>query len=258
MKMITVGIDCGSQNTKGVLLKDGKVIAKAKIATEFDANKAAERVYASLLTDGGIQRDDVKSTVATGTGRDIVEFANTTVNQVNSAAKGGRFVKPDTHVIIDMGAESSRVIRLTEDGKVKKYETNDKCASGAGTFIEAMARALQIKTEEMGIYSLRHTKEIVTNAQCVVFAESEVISLIHQQESKENIAYGIHTGICNRIASLIRRIGIMDNVILIGGVGHNEGLVQCMENVFKQDIFVSKDTDYISAIGAALYGIEDV
>lgn len=254
--MITVGIDCGSQNTKGVLLKDGKVIARARTSTEFDANKAAQRVYEDLLTDAGIQTDEVLSISATGTGRDIIEFAKTVVNQVDSAARGTLFVKPDTYLVIDMGAESSRVIRLTEDGKVKKYETNDKCASGAGTFIEAMARALQIKTEEMGSYSLRHTKEIVTNAQCVVFAESEVISLIHQQESKEDIAYGIHVGICNRVASLIRRVGITENVTLIGGPGHNKGLVKCMEKVLVRDIFVPKDADYISAIGAALYATD--
>ncbi|MCT4566644.1 MAG: acyl-CoA dehydratase activase [Maledivibacter sp.] len=256
MKMITAGIDCGSQNTKGILLKDGKVIARAKLATEFDANNAAQRVYEALLTDVGIQTDEVVNIAATGTGRDIIEFAKTTINEVGSAAKGARFVKPDTYLVIDMGAESSRVIRLTEKGMVQKYETNDKCASGAGTFIEAMARALQIKTEEMGSYSLRHTKEITTNAQCVVFAESEVISLIHQQESLEDIAYGIHVGICNRVASLVRRVGLTDNVTMIGGPGHNEGLAWCMGNVLGRDIFVSKDTDYVSAIGAALYATE--
>lgn len=254
--MITAGIDCGSQNTKGVLLKDDKVIARAKIATEFDANNAAQRVYETLLTDAGIYEDEVASIAATGTGRDILEFENKVVNEVVSAARGARFTKPDTYLVIDMGAESSRVIRLTENGKIKRYEANDKCASGAGTFIEAMARALQIRTEEMGTYSLRHTKEITTNAQCVVFAESEVISLIHRQESKEDIAYGIHIGICNRVASLIRRMGLTDNVTLIGGPGHNEGLSQCMGRVLGQDIFVPQDTDYVSAIGAALYATE--
>lgn len=256
MKNITAGIDCGSQNTKGILMKDNQIISKVKIPTEFDVNNAAERVYKALLEDAGIQSDEVERIAATGTGRDIVEFTNIVVNEVGSAARGACFVKPDTHLVIDMGAESSRVISLNDDGKVKKYEVNDKCASGAGTFIETMARALQIKTEEMGAYSLKHTKEIVTNAQCVVFAESEVISLIHQQESIEDVAYGIHVGICNRIASLVRRVGVADNATFIGGPGHNEGLVQCMVNVLGKDIFVSDDTDYVSAIGAALYAIE--
>lgn len=250
--MITAGIDCGSQNTKGVLLNDGKVIGRAKIATEFDANNAAKRVYETLLMDAGIQRDEVKSIVATGIGRDIPDFVNTTVNEIISAASGTHYIKQDTSLVIDMGAESSRVIKLNEDGVVKRYEANDKCASGSGVFIETMARALQIGIDEMGAYSLRHTKEITTNAQCVVFAESEVISLIHRQEEKEDIAHAIHVGICNRVASLIRRMGITDNVTLIGGPGNNEGLSKCMGKILGKEIFVPLDTDYVSAIGAAL------
>jgi len=256
MQKIKIGIDSGSQNTKGVLLSGDKLLAKAKVATKFDAHKASDRVYKSLLTDAGIDADEVDIIVATGTGRNIIKMANTVVNQVNSAAMGSRFVNQNANLVIDMGAESTRVIRLTEDGKVKKYETNDKCASGSGTFIEAMARALQIKTEEIGDYSLRHKKEIVTNAQCVVFAESEVISLIHQQESREDIAHGILVGICNRVNSLIRRTGLTENVTMIGGPGHNKGLVKCMEKLISQDVFVSEDTDYISAIGAALYATD--
>lgn len=255
--MITAGIDCGSQNTKGVLLKDGKVITRAKITTEFDANNAAKRVYETLLTNAGICKEDVESIATTGVGRNIPDFVNTSVNEVISAARGTFFEKLDTKTVIDMGAESSRVIKLNEDGTVKKYEVNDKCASGAGVFIEAMARALQIKTEEMGDYSLRHTKEITTNAQCVVFAESEVISLIHRQETKEDIAYGIHVGICNRVASLIRRLGVTDNVTLIGGPGNNKGLAQCMGKVLGKEIFVPNDTDYVSAVGAAFYALEN-
>jgi len=253
VESIKIGIDSGSQNTKGVLIRGDKLIAKVKIGTKFDAYNAAEKVYNKLLKNAEIDTDEVDTIVATGTGRDIIKFANTAVNQVNSAAIGARFANPNTNLVIDMGAESTRVIRLKEDGKVKKYETNDKCASGSGTFIEAMARALQIKTEEIGEYSLRHKKEIVTNAQCVVFAESEVISLIHQQESREDIAHGILVGICNRVNSLIRRTGLTDNVTIIGGPGHNAGLVKCLENLISQDVFVSQDTDYISAIGAALY-----
>ena len=258
MKIITMGIDCGSQNTKGALIMDGKVIAKTKTATEFDTNNAAQMVYTTLLKEADLQINDVASIAVTGSGRNTIKLTEIKVNEVNSAAKGTYFVKPDTQLVIDMGAESSRVIKLKEDGSVQKFEVNEKCASGAGVFIEAMARALQVEIQEMGPLSLQHTKELVTNSQCVVFAESEVISLIHQNETKENIAYGIHKGICNRLASLIRRIGIADNITMIGGPGNNVGLIQCMKNVLNRDIFVPEDTDYISAIGAALFALEEV
>lgn len=255
--MITAGIDCGSQNTKGALVKDGKLLSTYMLATEFDADLAAQKVYDKILSGAGVKKEDVNRLVITGVGREIIHWGDDQINEVGAAARGVKLVAPDTDTIIDMGADSCRVIRLDADGSVMKYEVNDKCASGAGTFIETMARALQIKTEEMGDYSLRHTKELATNAQCVVFAESEVISLIHAEESVEDIAYGVHMGIANRIASMIRRVGLSDHFTMIGGPGYNKGLVSCMSKVFGRDIKVPESNEYVSAIGAALYGAEN-
>ena len=255
--MITAGIDCGSQNTKGVIIKDNKVVAMALLPTEFDADLAAQSVYETAMSKAGITKADVNRLVITGVGREIVKWGDTEINEVGAAARGARFVVPDSDTIIDMGADSCRVIRLNEDGSVMKYEVNDKCASGAGTFIEAMARALQVSTEQMGDFSLRHTKELATNAQCVVFAESEVISLIHAKETREDIAYGVHMGIANRIASMIRRVGLTDHFTMIGGPAFNKGLVSCMSKVFGREIKVPENNQYISAIGAALFAAEN-
>jgi len=255
--MITAGIDCGSQNTKGVIMKDGKIVAMALLPTEFDADLAAQRVYEKAMSEAGITKADVDRLVITGVGREIVKWGDAEINEVGAAARGAKFVIPDTDTVIDMGADSCRVIRLNEDGTVMKYEVNDKCASGAGTFIEAMARALQITTEEMGDFSLRHTKELATNAQCVVFAESEVISLIHAKETREDIAYGVHMGIANRIASMIRRVGLSDHFTMIGGPAFNKGLVSCMAKVFGRDIKVPDNNQFVSATGAAIFGAEN-
>ena len=255
--MITAGIDCGSLNTKGAILKDGKVVAKTIIPTEFDADLAAKNVLEKILSDAGIAKEDLHKTVITGVGREIVKWGDAEVNEVGAACRGAKNAYHDTETVIDIGADSCRVIRLNPDGTCMKYEVNDKCASGAGTFIEAMARALQISIEEMGEYSLRHKKELATNAQCVVFAESEVISLIHAKESIEDIAYGVHMGISNRIASMIRRVGLTDKYTLIGGPGFNKGLVSCMSKVFEREIRVPEDNQIASAIGAAIFGTEN-
>lgn len=255
--MITAGIDCGSQNTKCVVMKDGQILAKAITATAFDADLAAKSVYEKALSEAGLTRESVDQLCITGVGREIVTWGDTEVNEVGAAARGTKMVAPNTETAIDMGADSCRAIRLNPDGTVMKYEVNDKCASGAGTFIEAMARALQITTEEMGDFSLRHTKELATNAQCVVFAESEVISLIHAKESREDIAYGVHMGIANRVASMIRRVGLTDTYTMVGGPGYNKGLVACMSQVFDRDISVPEDPRFVSAIGAAIYASEN-
>ena len=184
----------------------------------------------------------------------MIPFADGLVNEVISAALGVSHVQSGVGLIIGMGAEASRAIRLHANGAVRDYELNDKCAAGGGTFLKTMARVLQISMEDMGHRSLQYTKVIPMNAQCVVFAESEVISLIHQNESVENIAYAVNAGVCGRICSMIRRLGAYEGAtVLIGGPGHNAGFVSCVEQELRCKVIVPENTDYISALGAACW-----
>jgi predicted CoA-substrate-specific enzyme activase len=248
----SIGIDSGSQNTKAVLLQDRKIIGTASVSTEFDALEAAGKVFSELLSTYAVERSQVARITATGTGRSLVSFADATVNEIISAAAGSRFMVSDADMVLDMGAEASRVIAMDEDGMAKTYEINDRCASGAGTFIETVARALQIVPDQMGDYALQADKDIMLKAQCVVFVESEVISLIHQKETRENIANGVHNGISNRLCSMFRRLGIGDKIVFIGGPSLNKGLVKSLSHELDRQVIVPDYSPYLSAVGAVL------
>jgi benzoyl-CoA reductase subunit D len=250
--MITLGIDSGSMNTKGLAFKDGQIAGLLQYPTEFDALAVAQKVRDDLMAQIGAAQGDIAAITATGVGRERVDFASARINEVISAARGGRWLDPQVNMVIDLGAESCRVIKLQADGVVDSYEVNDKCASGAGTFIETMARALQVAVEDMGELSLKHHNEVPMNAQCVVFAESEVVSLIHQKTLKEDIAFAIHKGVCNRINSMVRRVGVVDGVMLIGGTANNRGLLDCLQGTVGKKIAAWPNPAYVSALGAAL------
>jgi len=252
--MITVGIDSGSQNTEAVVLQGETILGSARVPSSFDAHQAAVAALETALEAAHIHRQEVQFVAATGVGRNMIPFADGLVNEVISAAMGVSHIQSGVGLIINMGAEASRAIRLHSSGAVRDYELNDKCAAGGGTFLETMARVLQISMEEMGQRSLQYTKVIPMNAQCVVFAESEVISLIHKNESVENIAHALNAGVCGRICSMIRRLGkIEGSTVLIGGSGHNAGFVSCVEQELKCKVIVPENTDYISALGAACW-----
>ncbi|KLU61256.1 R-phenyllactate dehydratase activator [Peptococcaceae bacterium CEB3] len=254
--MITVGIDSGNRNTKAVVLKDGQVIGKALILTGFDANESAGQAYELALRAARIDSAEVTAVVSTGVGRNEVKFAQENITEIGSAAKGARYFVPTVNTVIDLGAEEGRAIKLTSDGKIADFASNEKCAAGAGSFVESMARALQTTPEEMGPLSMRYSKEVPMNAQCVVFAESEVVSLIHQKTPKEDIARAVHDGVSNRVSSMVRRVGLLDDLALIGGPGRNQGLVQSLKDDLQKDIRVPEDPDYVSALGAAVYAAE--
>jgi benzoyl-CoA reductase subunit D len=254
--LITAGIDCGSKNTKVVLLSNNnKVLSTASVLSGFDQEESAQQALNSALEKAELKREEIQHITATGAGMEAISFANDNVTTVTADGRGTLFLFPSARTVIDIGAEEGLVVKLDENGKVKDFGINEKCAAGAGAFIEAMSRALEVDIEKMGALSLKSTKQIPMNAQCTIFAESEVVSLIHQKTLKEDIIRAVHDAIADRNTSMVRQIGIEKDVALIGGVANNIGFVDAMNKNLGFELLVPKDAvapQYVSALGAAL------
>ncbi len=254
--MITAGVDVGAKFAKAVILKDGQVIARAKGLVGFDLLQSASDVFETALKDAGISRNDVQSVVSTGMGGNAIVKkpsinADQAISVVVAGAAGAYQVVPTVKTVIDVGAEEGRGIKV-EGGKVRDFVINERCAAGAGTFLEAMARALEVKVEDMGPLSLKSMNTIPMNAQCCVFAESEVVSLIHSKISKEDISKAIHDAIAGRISSMVLRIGVEKDVVLIGGCALNPGFIPPLEKELHTNIIVPEFPEYVGALGAAV------
>ncbi|NMG01227.1 acyl-CoA dehydratase activase [Aromatoleum toluolicum] len=264
--MITAGIDMGSRSVKVVLLEEldleGKpqlVVKKAHMMLpgDLDADQAAEQAYDAALQAAGVTRDQVKSVFATGAGRSQVAFANEGVTEMTAGARGAVYMYPQARTVVDVGAEEGRGIKTDSDGKAIDFAGNEKCAAGAGSFAEAMSRALQLSLKEFGEASLKSDKSIPMNAQCTVFAESEVVSLIHSSTPKEDIAKAVLDAVASRVCAMVRRVGIEGNVVLIGGMGHNPGFVASLKNAMEVDeVLLPELPEYASALGCALIAAE--
>jgi len=155
--------------------------------------------------------------------------------------------------VADVGAEEGRAAKLDERGNSVDFAINEKCAAGAGAFIEAMSRALDTPLEELGPLALTSDSEIPMNAQCTIFAESEVVGLIHANTAKNDISKAIHDAIAGRIVSMIRRIGVNEEIVMLGGVAYNTGFVKAMMTQLNIDkIQIPDDPEFGAAVGAAI------
>jgi benzoyl-CoA reductase subunit D len=256
MHMITAGIDMGAKTIKVVVLRDGDIVGKAKTVAGFEARESAEEAYAAALEEAGVTTAEVEQIVATGAGRKWAPQAARDVSEVSGDAKGVINLYPGARTVIDVGAEEGRAIRCTEDGKVLDFALNEKCAAGAGAFTEAMSRALEVAIEELGPMSLNSQNAIPMNAQCAVFAESEVVSLLHAKTPKEDIARAVHDAIASRIVSLARKVGFEPEVVLIGGLARNVGFVDSLQRALECDVTIPENPEHIGAYGAALAATE--
>jgi predicted CoA-substrate-specific enzyme activase len=250
--MITAGIDIGSITAKAAIVDSGKILGTKVIFTGYNAEAAGAKVYEELLSENGLDRTSVSKIVSTGYGRNSVKFADKSFTEIMAHAAGAYFLNSKIRTIIDIGGQDSKAISLDDKGKVKNFVMNDKCAAGTGRFLEVMARALEVNLDEFGAMSLQSSMPSKISSLCTVFAESEVISLIARGEKRQDIISGIHESIATRVSAMLARIGMLEPVMITGGVARNTGVVAALEKKLGVKITVSSYAQQNGAIGAAV------
>ena len=254
--MITAGVDIGAETVKVVIINDHQISGWSIVRAGLDRRASAEEALEQALKETGISRGDIQRITATGIGRKEVPYADDNAIDMVADGLGVALLFPSARTVIDIGAEEARGIRLNGSGKIQDFAKNDKCAAGVGAFVQSMARALEIDLEDMGPISMKSRANIPMNVTCVVFAESEVVSLIHSKIPLEDIAAAIHEAITTRTVSMVRRIGIEKDVAFIGGVAKNIGVAEKLKKHLGMDILIPEHPQIVGAIGAAIIAQE--
>jgi benzoyl-CoA reductase subunit D len=251
--MTTAGMDVGAKTVKVVILKDGQIIGKGIATAGLEAEGATQGAWEKALKEAGLSRKELSKVMATGSRREEVGGFDDEVSEIVADARAMSVVNPEIRTMLDVGAEEGRAVRMDSRGKVLEFAVNEKCAAGAGAFIESMARAMQVSIEDFGALSLQSLKTIPINAQCAIFAESEVVSLVHDETDRPDICKAVNDAISDRLASMARRVRVEPKVALIGGAARGIGLQSSLKNGLGLDeLFVPEDPEFFGAFGAAL------
>ena len=239
------GIDIGSRTVKMVIIENGRV-------KDFQVKDSGYDPCAQAFELIKVYKPE--SLVATGYGRHALELdiPHRVITEIKAHAIGARHLYPNCRTVIDVGGQDSKVISLSEDGKIIDFKMNDRCAAGTGRFLEIMAQALGFTIEEFGKRALSAEESVKINSMCTVFAESEVISLVSRRVPLLNIALGVHNAIADRIASLVCKVDVVPDVVFTGGVAKNPCVHRLLENRLKQRILVPQHPDIVGALGAAI------
>jgi len=187
-----------------------------------------------------------------------VEKADKQISEISCHAKGIYFLHPEARTIIDIGGQDAKAIRLDAKGNIGQFVMNDKCAAGTGRFVDVMSRVLEIPLSEMGNVHFKATEWAFVSSTCTVFAESEVISLLSQGVSRENIVAGVHQSVASKACSLVYRVGVNDDIVMCGGVAQNPGAVDAIRKQLNKPVIVAQNPQVTGALGAALFAYENV
>ena len=252
-KIFFAGIDIGSMTTKCVIMDNSGITGSIVLPTDSMPKVSGVKALETVLADNGIDRSSVSYIVGTGYGRISLDFFDHTATELTCHAKGVMHVNRDVDGIIDIGGQDSKAIKLKPDGTIMDFVLNDRCAAGTGRFLEVMARALKLDLDEFGELYEKSDSPCPINSTCIVFAESEVISLSAQGESKTDIAAGLHQSIAKRVGNMAKRLGIKEKIAFVGGVAKNNGMRRALEDYMGiKFVSLSGDPQITGALGAAV------
>lgn len=256
--MITAGCDLGSTTAKAVIMKNYTVLASVVIPARIDPVDSAEEVMGLCLKAAGLSLDQIGSIVGTGYGQQQIPFVTRRESEIVCHGKGAFYHHPSARTIIDIGGQDSKVIKLDGRGQVLQYSYNDKCASGTGRFLEIMADALGVDLKDMGEAGRTYREKLSISNQCVIFAETEVVSLVNEEKDPGDILNALFRAMANRVCSQARALSIESDVVMTGGVAKNIGVFDALSQSMGVPLktIVDSDPQIIGALGAALIAME--
>lgn len=254
-----LGLDIGSRTVDAVWLcgpaaggdpSEIDVLDSVVVDSGFDPQQAAAR----LVARGG--HDHL---VATGYGRRAAAdgFGAQVITEIKAYALGAAQLCGGVRAILDMGGQDTKAIALSATGAVQDFEMNDRCAAGTGRFLEVMAGALGLRIDDLGEAALRGDRAAQISSMCTVFAESEVIGLLHRGETRERIARGLHEAISRRALAMLKRVGAEGSLLFAGGVARNQAMRRLIEAGYGGTVVIVPQPQLVGALGAALHGLAE-
>lgn len=252
----TMGMDVGSTASKCVILKDGSEIVGSAVISAGTGTSGPARAMTQALQMARLDRTQVAVLVATGYGRNAMEEADYRISELSCHARGAWAIFPGVRTVIDIGGQDAKTMAIGESGQLENFMMNDKCAAGTGRFLDVMARVLELEVSQLGEADERSTREVNISSTCTVFAESEVISQLARNTPIPDLVAGIHRSVATRTASLAKRLGVREPVVMTGGVAQNPGVVRALERELGLRIQTDPMAQLVGAYGAALFAWE--
>ncbi len=254
-----IGLDGGSTYLKAALIGRGQVIDTMVRNTGIDNDGTARKIAKELCERNSLLPSDIGYIMATGYSRKVLEVADDDISEITAHAYGVRLTAPKEYrpgMIMDIGGQDSKIIYLDGNYGVKNFSMNDKCAAGTGKFMEVIAQILETTIDNVGPLSLQATNPCDINSTCVVFAQSEVISLVARKYNRCDILAGMHLSMAKRIIKMMKKSEKGGDILMTGGGALNTGLHHAFEEELMRDVYVANYPQFNGAIGAALIASE--
>ncbi len=247
--MYKLGLDLGSSYTKGVLVDaDNKIIDYMSVKTGYDFQRAAKKVIDKFAANHEIEYP----VYTCGYGREQLSIEFIADSEIIALAKAVFDKYKRATVVIDIGGQDTKYIKIAENGTVDKFKLNRKCAAGTGSFLEEIAFRLDIPAEDFNELAEQATEKVKLNSYCTVFAISEIVGLIKKGSSLANIVLGVYNSIIDRALEMAP---IEDSLILTGGIPENHPAIVELFKKINPNTIIPEKAQFLAAYGSILLNV---
>ena len=257
MNMLAMGVDIGSASSKCAIINEATDLVAHSVVSAGTGTSGPQRAVDEALETAGVSMESISCIIATGYGRNTYISADGRISELSCHAAGAVWILPDVRTVIDIGGQDAKALSISIDGKLADFVMNDKCAAGTGRFLDVMARVLDMDVGDLAAHDEMAASIAPISSTCAVFAESEVISQLAKNTPVPDLIAGIHKSAASRAASLIKRVGATQPLLMTGGVAKNAGVVRALERALGAAVLTSPFSQIAGALGAALLGIRN-
>jgi predicted CoA-substrate-specific enzyme activase len=252
------GCDLGVVSAKAAIIDDdGPLALEIQPYTGFP-QEAAAAVMEKAMARAGVARGEVTRFLSTGFGGRAVPHSEGVAPDTICIQRAIKRLNPNARTVVNVGGHSFMAFYVDAAGGLGESAITDFCTAGMGMLLEMISTTLDVPLDELRRESDSPSRPVFIDNQCPVFAESEAISLINEGYDKSDVYAAIISAVANKIAGQARRLGIIQEVAMVGGVAKNRLVMAHLEKNLRLRFadLGGLDPQVVAAYGAALLARE--
>ena len=252
------GCDLGVVSAKAAIIDDSGPLSFEILPYSSFPQEAAIAVMEKALGRAGLAGKKMDRCISTGFGGKAVPGSDGMAPDTVCLQRAIRRLNPNVRTVINVGGHSFVAFYIDAAGGLGESAVTDFCTAGMGMLLEVTATALEVPLDELVRKSGSPGRPLFIDNQCPVFAESEAVSLINEGYDGDDVFAGVVSAVSNKIAGQVRRLGVVQELAMVGGVAKNRLVMANLEKNLRLRFadLGGLDPQVIAAYGAALLARE--
>ena len=260
---VFVGIDAGSTTAKVVAIDtEGNLLYenyRSNKGTPVDTVKDMVLDLYSKLPEKTV----IRSSGSTGYGELLIKTAfNLDISEIETMAhyEAANYFLDGVESIIDIGGQDMKYIKI-KDGAVDSIMLNEACSSGCGSFIETLAKSLNMSVQEFVELAVTSKEPIDLGSRCTVFMNSKIKQTQKEGRPLSDIFAGLSYSVVRNALQKVMKI--RDNetlgkkIVVQGGTFLNDAVLRAFEIITGKEVVRPDIAGLMGAYGVALIALNN-